>query len=98
VGERDLTRTGRDPAAEEAGLADGVVRRTERPSHRQLPVGYATDRAGDPGNLKRLGLAHRRQDRRDAGGRERHPGTARPGHQEPVAAGGGHLERASKLD
>ena len=82
-------------AADQAGVGDGVVRRTKRPHADQSGAGI--EHAGDAvnlGGLERFFEGERRQDRRHALGEHGLARTGRPDHQDVVAAGAGHFERA----
>ena len=94
--ERRLAGTGRIAAADQAGRADGVVRRAEGPVARTLS-GQPPAGARDPRHLERLLGCERRHDR---GKPARGQGLARPGrpdHQQAVAAGRGDLEGVAQV-
>ena len=70
VGEGDLAGPGADPAADEPGVADGVVRRAERATHHER--GLAREHSGhgvNLGDFQGLVEGERRQNRGDALGK-----------------------------
>jgi hypothetical protein len=82
------------PAADQAGLRDGVVRRAKRalPDQRRIRrqhIGYGVDARG----VKRLAQGHARQDRWQGAGEERLAGPGRTGHQDVMRPGRRHFQR-----
>ena len=95
VRERDLAGARHDAAADEAGVGDGVVRRAEGPLRDQAGAGI--EHAGDGvnlGGLERFVEGERGEDRRQALGQHGFAGAGRADHENVVAAGRGHFERA----
>jgi len=67
VGQADLARLGRAAAADQAGVADGVVRGAERPhGHQRLAGLQEAHHAVDARGLQALGGGQRRQDGRQS--------------------------------
>ena len=94
MGERDFARPRMQAAADQGRHAGGMMRRPERP-----PVGQcaAFDHAGDRlhhGDFEKLGRRQRRQDRGQPRRQHRLAGAGRPDHEQIMAAGGRHFERA----
>ena len=92
--ERNFARPRMQAAADQRRHAGGMVRRAERP-----PVGQraALDLAGDGGDhrdFEEFGRRQRRQDRRQPRRQHRFAGAGRADHQQIVAAGRRHFERA----
>ena len=95
VAERDFAGTRDGAAADQSGVADGVVRRAKRPRAHQAArifehAGDAVDARGLDGFLER----HRRQDGGNALGQHGLAGAGRPEENNVVAAGAGDFQRA----
>ena len=83
VGQADLARLGRAAAADQAGVADGVVRGAERPhGHQRLAGLQEAHHAVDARGLQALGGGQWGQDRRQALGQQGLAGSGRTDHQE----------------
>ena len=95
VRERYFAGARHDAAADEAGVGDGVVRRAKGPLRDEARAGF--EHAGNGVNLggfERFFKGERGQDRRQALGEHGFAGAGRPDHENVVAAGRGHFERA----
>ena len=91
VGERNLPRHRRVAAADEAGVADGVMGRAERPpGHQRLARLQAAEGAVDAGGFNRFGGKERGQNSGNSFGQHRLAGAGRPDHEQVVLARGGH--------
>ena len=87
VREADFARVWKCAAAEQTDIADGVMRRAERP--RRDERFFAIEQPGDAVNLGRLDRflqRHRRDDGGDAFGKHRFAGAGRTDHQDVVTA------------
>ena len=96
VRQADFARTRRSgAAADQSGVRDGVMRRAKGPAGQQADA--ARKQPGDAMDLRGLDGFLKRQRRKNAGESFREHGFAgagRPDHQNIVAAGGSHFERA----
>ena len=95
VGQRNLAGTRHDAAADQARVGDGVVRRAEGPLRHQ--AGRGVQHAGDGVNLggfQSLLEGQRRQDRGQPLGQHGLARAGRADHENVVAAGRGHFQRA----
>ena len=85
VRQADLARPRPLPAADQAGVRDGVVRRAEGAVADQRDV--AGQHAGDgvdAGDVQRLGRGHAREDRGEGAGKQRLAGAGRTRHKDVV--------------
>ena len=81
VRQAHLARTRERPAADQAGVADGVVRRPERPPrHQRFPQRQHPRHRVDLGGLQRLVEADLGKDRREAARQHRLPRARRADH------------------
>ncbi len=98
VRQADLAGARPAPAADQPGVADGVVRRAEgAAAHQRRPGGQqAADRV-DLRHLQRLRERQARQDRRQRAGQQRLARPRRSGHDRVVPAGRGDLQPALDL-
>ncbi len=95
VRERDFAGTRNDAAADQAGVGDGVVRRTERALGNEAGRGIEHSGDGvDLGGLERFFKGERSEDRGQALGEHGFAGAGRADHEDVVAAGGGDFESA----
>ncbi len=95
VGQRDLAGPGDDAAADQPGVGDGVVGRAEGALGDEARSGV--EHAGDGvnlGGLQSLFEGERGEDGGQALGQHGFAGAGRADHQNVVAAGRGHFERA----
>ncbi len=91
---RDFAGRGRAAAADQAGVADRVVRRAKRPRGQQRLAGFQQAHRGvDARRFDRFAGDQRGQDRRHALGEHRLAGAGRAEHQQIVRAGGGDRDR-----
>ena len=98
VREAHLARPRIGAAADQAGVRDGVMRCPEgAPGDERLAQGQdARDRV-DLRRFERLVETHLGQDRGEAAGEHRLPGSGRPNHQQIVPARRGDLERPLRV-
>ena len=95
VREGDFAGRGIDVAAQQAGVAGGVMRRAERAArHQRLAGRQQADDAVNLGGLQRLLQRERRQDGRQPLGQHGFARARRADQQHVVPAGGGDLQRA----
>ena len=94
VGERHLAGSGAQAAADQGRHAGRMMGAAERAFAAELAAGQLAGDRGDLADLEQFHRLQRRQDRRQARGEH---GFARAGwadHQQVVAAGGRHFQRA----
>ena len=90
----DFAGRGRRAAADQAGVADRVMRRAERPDGQERLAGLQpADGAVDPRGFDRLDGRQVGQDRRHPLGQHRLARAGRAEHQDVVSAGGGDGQR-----
>lgn len=96
VGDADFAGGGIGAAAEQAGIGDGVMRRTKgaRGDEGVFRVEQEAANAVDLGGLNGFIEGHRRDDGGDALGQHRFAGAGRADHEEVVAAGDGDFDGA----
>ena len=83
-------------AAQKRAAADAVMRTAERTlQHDAVCLRQQSHNAVNLGDLQRLGLRHRRQNRHQAARQHRLPTARRAHHQDTVTAGGSNLQRSA---
>ncbi len=96
MGERDLARTRRRAAAEQAGGGNGVMGRAKRARPADQRLQRPAARARDPDRLDRLRGIERWQQRRQPARSHRLARPRRADHDQAVTAGGRDLERVGE--
>ena len=97
MGEAHFAGPRRRSAADQRDVRDGVMRRAERPLLEQPNAGPQLPGHRMNGrDLDRFLERQRRQDARQPSRQHRLAGAGRTDHQQVVAAGGGHFQRASR--
>ncbi len=94
VRQRDLTGTGKRPAADESRVAGAVMRRPQLGRIDQGTAIQEPDGAVNHRGLHGGAVRERRQQRRKPLGQHSLAGARRPDHQDMVPAGGGDEQRA----
>ena len=93
--QRNFARRRVDVAAEQTGVARGVVRRAKRPPrHQRLARGQQSDDAVNLRRFERLVQGQGRQNRRQPFGQHGFAGAGRTNEQRVVSAGGGDFQCA----